>query len=208
MDAAVRPRYQRRRSDAIIRRCLIDHSFSTSACASTCAFATARSNSRSNKISPDGCVVEHAITWKKLPIYRARDRLPKEELNTKALFTLALDHGCDAIAFTRDRDRHDDREAAVNRGLAWLRSAAEARNIAVVGGVAVECLEAWLLALGGTHRTEKMSVQKACDQWTEGGAHDTSAIAAHVERADLAKMPEDAASLLEWLAQARSALAP
>ena len=65
----------------------------------------------------------------------------------------ASEAGCDVLAFSRDRDNDEDREKAIEEGIA----AAKTARLAVVGAAAIPTLEGWILALMKTSRTEAMS---------------------------------------------------
>ncbi len=156
------------------------------------------------KVAPEGWEIVAAYEWKRLPRYRANEPgLGKDELNTKALRVFAGDHGCDLIVFSRDRDRAVDRAIAVNRGLAWLRSNL-CSGLEVIGGMAHECSESWLLAVHGEARSEEHAPVTAKQRLHEMGVSHTDAMVAAIEAADLSTIPADAVSLRAWLSQAQA----
>jgi hypothetical protein len=159
------------------------------------------------KVAPEGWEIRGAVVWKQLTQYRANDRLPKDELNTRALGLMAREHGCDLIVFTRDRDGSAEREQDVGRGRAWLQARVTDNNLTVIGAVAVECLEAWVLALQGQARTEELSRGRAWDMLERQGLTETRDMVAAIVAAQWAHLPKDAVSLRAWLDQARSAFA-
>jgi len=154
-------------------------------------------------ISPDGFRIVDAVQWKKLPYYRTRDRLPKDELNTQALWSLARERNCDLVVFSRDRDGFVDRQTAVNRGISWLDERAANAKLSIVGGVAIECIEAWVLAVMGERKTESLGRIRPKEIVTEQGL--AGALASTVEGANLGAVPDDAGSLKSWLARAARA---
>jgi hypothetical protein len=91
-----------------------------------------------------------------------------------------------------------------------LAELADDGGVAVVGGVAVERLESWLLALSGRTKTEALRVGKTDQELEQLGVRckDTATMVEHVERCDLAAIPLDAASLREWLKLIEAHLKP
>lgn len=117
----------------------------------------------------------------------------------------------DAIVFTRDRDgekpEHERREAEFQEGLrvapALVRGAP-----ALIGGMAVQRLESWVLAMKGAASTESLRSAEVDRRLSEAGvaAKDTDAMAAVARDADLDALPADARSLRAWIALARERL--
>jgi hypothetical protein len=160
------------------------------------------------KIAPDGWEVVAAYEWKSLIRYRANEPgVQKDELNTRALRVRAGDHGCDLIAFSRDRDRAQQRDKAVTHGLAQLEEGCLQAGIRVVGGLAHQCSEAWVLAVLGEPRSEDFASPTAKQQLRARGVADITGMVQVIEAGDLARLPGDAYSLQAWLARARVALA-
>lgn len=159
------------------------------------------------QVAPNGFELGYAVQWKDLTIYRARGRLAKDELNTRALWLLARENQCDLIVFSRDRDADLDREAAIGRGMAWLREKTEGTGLSVVGGIAIECIEAWVLAVTGLRGTEALGRVRPKKMVGERGLDSATRMADFVEMAGVLDVPDDAASLQRWLGQARIALA-
>lgn len=72
--------------------------------------------------------------------------------------------------------------------------------------MAIQKLEAWILALRGKHRTEQIKHPETA-LLSEGlGLKDTVAMVGVVLNANLDRLPSDAHSLRDWLQQAHEAL--
>lgn len=103
-----------------------------------------------------------------------------------------------AFVFVRDQDGDLGRQAHLEAGIRMVREGEFAPTL--VGGVAVQEIEAWVLALLGERKTEQHSdakdvlVKKHAVTTCEGKV-------AVVENADRSKISDDAASLRAWLAQ-------
>ena len=104
------------------------------------------------------------------------------------------------MVFVRDRDgsarRQQDVECAIREAGGELR---------IVGGLAIERLESWLLSLDGQHGAEDLPHP---EQQLPGHVpvKDTVAYVAIVERAGLDRLPADAHSLRTWIERAKAAL--
>jgi hypothetical protein len=156
------------------------------------------------KIKVEGWEISGAERWSKIRKYKV-GRSPEENevQNVLGLVQMALDANCDAVVFTRDRDRYEAREEAVFTGIE--RAKQEKWIHAVVGGVAIEEIEAWILALLGEHRTERVGKAKEHLE-ARHRISNTSQMVEVIENADLDKIPSDAASLRRWLDDARAHL--
>jgi hypothetical protein len=153
-----------------------------------------------------GWTIENAVQWRKLPNLRTgRGIGPAETRNVRALALFAWEADCDVVVFVRDRDRDEARERAIFEGLRHAQQDWSDR-IDIAGGLAVECLEAWLLAVEGTPRTEELSTGRAADGLH--GRSTTRDLVELIERRGLADLAEDAASLRTWCDQVRRALNP
>lgn len=117
----------------------------------------------------------------------------RDEKNVIAAALDANESGCQVLVFSRDRDREVERQAAVDRG---IERAAALFPVRIGGGVAVEVIEAWMLALAGKLRTESLSRDGA-----KRAAPGTA-----VGELNLAGMAADATSLRLWLERVAAAL--
>ncbi len=153
------------------------------------------------RIRSDGWSVGGARRWASVRKLRAgggyAPGVSNEERNVRALILDAVESGCDVLAFSRDRDRDEQRENDINKAIA------DAHGIAVIGGVAVECLDSWCLALLRERRTEDLPSGGAKTTLEKRGPDRKAGIA---ESADLSAIPEDAKSLRAWLDAARRVL--
>lgn len=151
------------------------------------------------RIRKDGWSIEGATRWTKIRKFKAGDHRSKEQRNVLGLVLQAKEAGCDAVAFTRDRDRDPEREASINEAISEANDAAE---IEIIGGVAVEEIEGWILALKGQRKSEAHS-----DPKRELTDTDREEFVDTIESADFSKIPDDACSLEAWLERAEKAFA-
>jgi len=158
------------------------------------------------QVRRDGWQVVDALRWTKLPKLQVGIGKKGEEFNVQRAFHHARKRGCDVLVFSRDRDgiKFAHREAEIERAIEAL--SAVGGGPAVAGAVAIERLEAWVLAIAGVRRSEDL--RRPEDHLADIGApaKDTAAMVALVENRGLAAIPEDARSFLKWLARAREAM--
>ena len=126
-----------------------------------------------------------------------------EVQNVLGLMVEAEEAGADVLVFVRDQDGYEDRQDDIEEGL--RRAEARGDMPRVVGGVAVQEIEAWILALHGERRSEQHADAKAVLRARHAIA-DLDEKVAVIEGADLTQIPEDAASLHIWLKRARIVL--
>jgi hypothetical protein len=157
-----------------------------------------------NVATVDFTVVD-ACAWKRIRKYKSGKHAQPETRNVLGLAVQAEERGCDALVFVRDQDGYADRQTDVEEGVRLVRERGFA--LALVGGVAVQEIEAWILALLG----ERGSQRHADAKGVLAEKHDISTLAdkiTAVESAERARIAEDAVSLRDWLAMARAAFAP
>ena len=125
-----------------------------------------------------------------------------EVRNVLGMALHAKEVGAEILAFTRDRDREKTREAEIDEGIVSAVSLLKPCP-RIVGGVAIEAIEAWTLALygerGGYRHARPKERLAALSLTDQIGVVE----AANLEHSDL-----DAASLTRWIEQARAALKP
>lgn len=140
---------------------------------------------------------------KKLPKLRVGSGMSGAETQTvRGLALLAEEAGAQALVFARDRDGERERERDVVAGVEEARR--ENPSLRIVGGVAIEMIECWLLALRGEHHSQTCRDPK-------GGLskrHQVTSVAEMVDfvraaKLDVGSLPADAKSLRDWLAQAK-----
>lgn len=159
------------------------------------------------QVRREGWEVVDALPWKTLPKLQVGLGRKGEEHNVRRAHHHAKKRGCDVLVFTRDRDgvKFAHREEDIERAVEDLQS--NGGGPAIVGAVAVEKLEAWLLAVAGKRQSEafRRPEQELVDLGV--GEKDTAAMVSLIERCGLGAVPEDARSLRKWLSQAHDALA-
>ena len=156
------------------------------------------------RVHPDGWSIADAISWKNLPSdrralpkpYRAHGRMPAEVGNVLGVVMRARNAGGNAVVFSRDRDRDRQREKNVLDGISRAREAIPDFP-KVVGGLAIEAIESWVASLQG-HK----GAESAADPSSLLADSSLASKRAIVEAADLSKLPADAKSLRQWLADA------
>lgn len=162
------------------------------------------------RVRHDGWQVGGATRWWALRKYQAGKARSAtghaDERNTLALALIAKERGCDVVAFSRDLDDDEGREAAIEAGIAGAQQSWPA--LRVVGGAAKPTLEGWLLALLGEQGTDASSRQRverliAARGYSGKKAEDYVAL---IEQADLATGERGSTSLRQWLERARAAL--
>ena len=161
-------------------------------------------------VAPSGWCVRDAMQWKNIPKLGIGTK--GKGVERKAILAARLhatERGCAVLMFSRDRDgaKNIARQQEIEQTLAEL---ANDGGIKIIGGVAVERLESWLLALSGCTGTEALRVSKTDQELDALGvqAKDTAAMVEHVGRCGLAALPEDAASLRAWLRLVEQHLQP
>lgn len=156
---------------------------------------------------PSGWQVHDAIQWK--DIRKLAVGTKGKGADRKAVLAAHLharEHGCNALLFSRDRDGYAEREREIQGALLELE--ADAR-LAVAGGVCVERLESWLLAVTGRSGSKQLRDGKVDEALTEHGvsAKNTEQMLALIERHGLGAVPPDASSLHAWILRTKAALA-
>ncbi len=147
-----------------------------------------------------------ARRWKDIRKFRAGGHASAEARAVVGLHVDAVEHGCAVLAFVRDTDGDTQRAADIDDGLALAR--ARFPTVEAIGGVAVQSLDAWGLALAGQRRTEALKPAAAKAALDANGTGSTEARAQAVREADLDALPDDAASLAAFIDRARAVLAP
>lgn len=143
-----------------------------------------------------------AQAWKRIRKFRTNSRMRAETQNVLGLMLEADETGADVLVFVRDQDGYADRQADVEEGIRLARRGEY--DAAVVGGVAVQEIEAWILAMLGERRSERHADPKAV-LGANHGITDRPGKVRVVEDADMTRIPDDAASLLAWLNEAKTA---
>ncbi|MBW2704170.1 MAG: hypothetical protein JRF33_25400 [Deltaproteobacteria bacterium] len=125
--------------------------------------------------------------------------------NVKGLHLLAEENGLDAVAFLSDRDNKEYREKDIEGAIALIEENNES-GPGIIGGMAVERIEAWILALSGKTKSEEMRHPEKKLGNLGIKNKNTAQFVAVVEKADLESIPKDAKSLHVWLGRARTVL--
>ena len=151
-----------------------------------------------------GWEVRAALYWSKARKFRAGQFRSPDHRALLGLLQDAVENECEAVVFVRDRDGDVERERAIERAVTEGPSIVP--EVALAGCVAVEEIEAWLLACKGQRGSESHAHPK---EVFAGQFHDERHLdgkVAVVEAADLNALPPDAHSLHLWLSRARAVL--
>jgi len=158
------------------------------------------------RIRADGWQVEGALQWKRITKYRrGRELHAAELLNVLGVALEASEAGCQILAFMRDRDGVRERERDIEDGLA--RATEKFPDLQIIGVVAIEELEAWILAMLGELRSESRRDAKSRLAEHHGVTTRREKIGL-IEQTELARWSPDASSLHRWLERARVVLNP
>jgi hypothetical protein len=148
------------------------------------------------KVGACSTEVVGACIWKDIRKFTFKPSARGETQNVLRLVIEAEEAEADVLVFVRDQDGYDDRERDVEEG---IRQAGERRYaVPIVGGVAVQEMEAWILALLGERKSEGHADAKRVLA-TRHDIEDLTEKVAAIEQADIAGIPEDAASLRLWM---------
>jgi hypothetical protein len=152
------------------------------------------------KVAPQGWSIVDGVRWKSLRKYKVNEPGKAEEKNLRRLLLMAEERQCNLVAFTRDRDRSRERQAQIDSTMAEME-AQYTEGPFFIGGMAIEKIEAWLLALSGETRSESIGdpAAKLAPILPEST---TSEMARLVMRAEITSIPRDANSLSTWIQKA------
>ena len=145
-----------------------------------------------------------AIKWKAIRKFRAGDHAKPESRNVMGLALQADERECDALVFVRDRDGDTEREKDIEHG---IERASREFPVRIVGGTANEELEAWILAMLGTRKSESFADPKTKLEQMHGRTTREQKCEV-VAKVALDVLPEDCLSLRRWLARAEAGLVP
>jgi hypothetical protein len=140
-----------------------------------------------------------AATWKNIKKFRFKPPVRGEIQNVLGLVIEAEEVGAEVLAFVRDQDGYPDRQDDIEEGI--RQALARGGSPQIVGGVAVQEIEAWILALLGERRSERHADAKAVLA-ARHGIDNRSGMVAEIAAADLDRLPKDAVSLRSWVNQA------
>jgi hypothetical protein len=155
------------------------------------------------QVSADGWSVHETYEWTRIRKLRVGRFENADGHNVLGATLKAKDAGCEVLVFSRDRDGDEKRAAAIEAAI-LLAPQEIAACPRIAGGVAVECIESWILALQGRHNTETLRVARANAEAIKPLG--TTTYVDTIDSADAQRIPDDARSLLEWRERARRAL--
>ena len=157
-------------------------------------------------VQEDGWEVTGGVRWKDIRKLQVGVGKKGEEASVHRAFLHAQKRGCHVLVFTRDRDKpkYKHRVDEIEAAIASLDG--DGDGPAIIGGVAIEKLESWLVALAGIAGSEGMTRPEDVLSKRGIAEKDTEAMLNLVNDADLTRIPADAVSLRAWLDRARAVL--
>ncbi len=153
-----------------------------------------------SRVTTELTVVVGARVWKDIPTLRPGGKRSYEQRRVGQLSLFAKEAGADVVVFSRDRDGDQDREMSIEDGIAEAGPFPK-----LVGGVAAQAIEAWVLALRGETKSESYRSPKSVLE-ARHNLSTTQQKVADTLSADLQAIPEDAVTLHRWLKRAREHL--
>lgn len=135
-----------------------------------------------------------AVKWKDIRKFKVGEHRGAEERNLLGARLQASEAGAEVLVFSRDRDRDVRREKEIEDGLASVDPTESPR---IVGAVAVEAVESWVLSAAGVRGAEDLTNPKA--HAADSGFATVEDKVDVIDRADLTNLPPDAVSLRRFL---------
>ncbi len=155
-------------------------------------------------IQATGWRIAGAVEWKNIRKLNPKNKASPEARNVLGAVLDARESACAALVFSRDTDGDELRAIAIQDGIAMAESLFP--EVKIVGGVARQKLEAWLLALLKVRRTESMT---SPEKELELKGVPLKSVRKMVEVVELSGAPaDDARSLIEWLERASRFIPP
>jgi len=155
------------------------------------------------KLKQDGWQVAGGIRWAKIRKYQFGMRGRGDYRNVCAAALLARENCCQVLAFVRDRDGNTARQRQVENAI-QEQERDNPQGPRIIGGMAIEKLESWLLSMTGRSRSEDK--RRPENELGSLGIRNTGEMVDLVNSTDLSTIPRDAHSLRNWLERARQAL--
>lgn len=154
------------------------------------------------QIQPEGWQVCGGVNWKRIRKAKSGESKAAETRNVLGAALQAKEAGADVLVLLRDRDWIPQREKDLATGI--RDATARYPQVRIGGGIAIELLESWLLAIGGQAQSEAATDAKTSA--ANLGLRDTQSKVSHIETCGLGKVAKDAASLRAWIGSVRAAL--
>jgi hypothetical protein len=158
------------------------------------------------ELRPDGWAIHDGRLWKSVRKYKAGSHRSAEARTVLGLALAAIESHCEVLVFIRDEDHDSERLLDIGTGV--QAAALNWPELKIVSGIAVPCLEGWLLAVLETPGSESLSKSGAIQLLAKAGVakKDTAAMVEFVRRHGISHVPEDATTLRVWIETARAAL--
>jgi hypothetical protein len=155
------------------------------------------------KVRQSGWQVVAAMVWKDVRKLKSNAGGDGEAKTIAGLVLRAKELGCHALVFLRDRDGSPARERAVRDAIANERGG----SLRIAGGVPIEMLECWLLALRG-EKDAHADADPVTSLAVRHGvpAKRVTSMVQLVRASRVLTVPADAESMWRWLRQVAMAL--
>jgi hypothetical protein len=157
------------------------------------------------QIRKDGWSIEGGLAWKSLRKLKLGPEGRGDDRNIARLCLHAEEAGCEVVVFLRDRDGDMTREQDI---LQAVNIAQQSSGLRIVGGVPIENLESWLLAVLGVAKTQTTRNVRTLSLLKQDGMEtkSTEGIVKWVRYHGLSKIPPDATAFTLWLNELRELL--
>ncbi len=143
------------------------------------------------------------LPWTKIRKYRSGEHASPEARNVLGLALQARSARCDAVVFSRDRDGSLERQHDLDEGIRRARELFS--DLRIVGGIAIENIEGWILVLLGAPGESLSSRKTKPELEARFGIVSLQAKVDVVASALLDNLPPG--SLSRWLDRARQTFA-
>ncbi len=153
-----------------------------------------------------GWEIRDARLWKSIRKINVSDERQDPEIkNVLGLALHAKEAGATVLVFSRDRDRDQERERQIEMGISLAKK--EFPTVKIVGGVAIEEIEAWTLAAHGVKKAHELG-RPAKSFASRNLREDVQSQVAVIRHSDLFSKDLDAPSLVKWIERVRTVFAP
>jgi hypothetical protein len=153
------------------------------------------------KVSASGWQIQDGITWKSIRKLRSGQHRDAEMRNVLGAALKAKESHCHLFVFVRDRDADPQRQTSIEQAIQECPE--HFPGLGVVGGIAQESIESWILSLKGQTKAEKRKdPAKTMNEAGIASPKCTEDYVRVIEEADMERIPQDAKSLRLWLERA------
>ncbi len=162
------------------------------------------------KVVEKGWEVVDGVSYKRIRKLSITKLHRAETKNIMGAVLMAKEAGCDVLAFARDRDgtrsnTNEERQRDVELGVEKAQQVFS-EHPDIIGGMAIEKLESWLLALSGQKKSEQHRDPEKVLEEMGIRSKNTAEIVNLAQKSEITSIPKDAESLHRWLERAKVVL--